>query len=132
MLDFLYTRDVVGIILSAEVVFSAVFTISLFIAVHAILGFVRQSGSLYTRLAQIEAELSVLHASIPGRLERIGSLRQELAPLQDEFRRIQLYLSRLQHLDRRWQQQEAEREREAEESKEKLIHRQKLGLDRFI
>ena len=132
MFDFLLDRDIVDIILSAEVVFCAVFTVSLFIAVHSVLGFVRQSGSLYTRLAQIEAELSVLHASIPGKLERIGALRQELAPLQAELRQIQLYYARLQNLDRKWLQDEASRAREEEEQKDKLIQRQKLGLDRFL
>lgn len=132
MFDFLLDRDIVGIILSAEVVFCAVFTLSLFIAVHSVLRFVRQSGSLYTRLAQIESELSVLHASIPGKLERIGALRQELAPLQDELRRIQIYYARLQNLDRKWLQDEAARLRAQEEQEEKRIQRHKLGLDRFL
>lgn len=132
MLDIIENRTFVDIILSAEVIFCVVLTLSLFIAVHALLGLMRQSGALYTRLAQIEAELSVLHASIPGKLERITALRQSLQPLQADFRLIQTYYARLQHMDRLWIEQQAERERAELEDKDKKIQRQKLGLDRLL
>ena len=132
MFDFLQRREVLDIILSAEVVFSAVFTLALFIVVHSVLMFLRQSGALYTRLAQIDAELNVLHASIPGKLERITHLRRELEPLQADFRKIQAYYARLQHLERKWMEKEAAKEEEEESEKDKRIQRQKLGLDRFI
>jgi len=92
MFDFLQRREVLDIILSSKVVFSAVFTLALFIVVHSVLMFMRQSGELYTRLAQIDADLNVLHASIPGKLERITQLRRDLEPLQADFRQIQAYL----------------------------------------
>lgn len=132
MLDFFSNNDVLEIILSAEVIFCAIFTLALFIVVHSVLMFLRQSGELYTRMAQIDAELNVLHASIPGKLERITQLRRELEPLQAEFRQIQSYCARLQHLDRKWMEQQAAAEREEEESQEKRIQRRKLGLDRFL
>ena len=99
--DFLQRREVLDIILSSKVVFSAVFTRALFIVVHSVLMFMGQSGELYTRLAQIDADLNVLHASIPGKLERITQLRRDLEPLQADFRQIQAYYSRLQHLERK-------------------------------
>jgi hypothetical protein len=105
-LEILQTNDFVSIILSAEVLFTVIFTISLFVAVHAPMGFMRQSNSLFTRLAQIEAELNVLLATIPGKLER---MRDNLAPLQAEFKEIQAYFRRLQHMDRRWLAQQAKR-----------------------
>ena len=105
---------------------------SLFIAVHSLLGFMRQSNGLYTRLAQIEAELNVLQASIPGKLERIRTMRQDLAPLKDEFKKIQEYYSRLQHIDRRWTAEQAEKERDEEQEDDNKIQRRRMGLDRFI
>lgn len=132
MFDFLQRREVLDIILSSKVVFSAVFTLALFIVVHSVLMFMRQSGELYTRLAQIDADLNVLHASIPGKLERITQLRRDLEPLQADFRQIQAYYSRLQHLERKSMEQEVEAEREEEAEKDKRIQHQKLGLDRFI
>ncbi len=132
MFDFLQRREVLEIILSAEVVFTAIFTLALFIVVHAVLMFLRQSGDLYMRLAQIDADLNVLHASIPGKLERITQRRRELEPLQVDFRQIQAYYTRLQQLDRRWEREQAEAEQEEEDEKDKRIQRQKLGLDRFI
>ena len=131
MFDFLQRREILEIILSAEVVFSAVFTLALFIIVHAVLMFMRQSGDLYTRLAQIDADLNVLHASIPGKLERITQMRRELEPLQADFRQIQAYYTRLQQLERRWLREQEEAEQEEEDEKDKRIQRQKLGLDRF-
>ena len=105
-MEILQTNDFVSIILSAEVLFTVIFTISLFVAVHAPMGFMRQSNSLFTRLAQIEAELNVLLATIPGKLER---MRDNLAPLQAEFKEIQAYFRRLQHMDRRWLAQQAKK-----------------------
>ena len=94
MLDFLQNSDLVSIILSDEVIFCAIFTLSVFIAVHSLLGLMRQSNALYTRLARIEADLNVLQASIPGKLERIRNLRETQAPLKERFTQIQAYYSR--------------------------------------
>lgn len=132
LFDFLHGSDVLSIILSAEVLFSAIFTLALFIAVHALMTFMRQSTDLYTRLAQIEAELNVLQASIPGQIERIRAMREDLAPLKADFGQVQAYYARLQHIDRRWREEEAARELEEEGDKDKQIQRQRLGLDRFI
>lgn len=132
LFEFLGSSDVLSIVLSAEVVFSAIFTLALFIAVHALMTFMRQSTSLFTRLAQIEAELNVLQASIPGKIERIRSIRDDLAPLKAEFGQIQAYYSILQHLERRWQEEEAARQQAEEGDKDKQIQRQRLGLDRFL
>lgn len=132
MFDFLQRREILDIILSAEVVFSAIFTLALFIVVHSLLTFMRQSTSLYGRLAHIEADLVVLQASIPGKLERISCMRRELAPLQDRFKRIQMYHARLQYAERKWMEEQVAAEREAEEQSERQIQRQRLGLDRFI
>ena len=92
----------------------------------------RQSNSLFTRQAQIEAELNVLQATIPGKLERIRDMRENLAPLQAEFKEIQAYFSRLQHMDRLWMAEQAEKEREEDQDKDNQIQRQRMGLDRFI
>ncbi len=132
MSEFLSGSDFISILFSAEVLFSAIFTLSLFIGVHALLTFMRQSTALYTRLAQIEAELNVLQASIPGKLERIRAMREDLAPLKEDFKRIQGYYSRLQHVQRRAMDEEVAKEQEEEIDKEKQILRQRLGLDRFI
>ncbi|MBT7863261.1 MAG: hypothetical protein HN712_23295 [Gemmatimonadetes bacterium] len=132
MLDFLQRREVLEIILSAEVIFTVVFTLALFIVVHAVLMFMRLSGDLYMRLAQIDADLSVLHASIPGKLERITQKRRELEPLQADFRQIQAYFTRLQQLERRSLREQEKADQEEEDEKGKQIQRQKLGLDRFI
>jgi|GEM_PF-1448922 len=132
MLQYLQRGEVLEIILSAEVIFTAVFTLALFIVVHAVLTFLRQSGDLYTRLAQIDADLSVLHASIPGKLERITQRRRELEPLQADFRLIQAYYARLQHLERKSIEAEMEAVKEEESDKDNRIQRQRLGLDRFI
>ncbi len=125
MLDFLQRGEVLEIILSAEVIFSAVFTLALFIVVHAVLTFLRHSGELYTRLAQIDADLNVLHASIPGKLERITQRRRELEPLQADFRQIQSYYARLQHLERKSIEAEVEAARAEEAEKDSRIQRQK-------
>ena len=127
-------RDVVGIILSAEVIFASIFTISLFIAVHSILTFLRQSGGLYTRLAQVESQMEVLRASLPGKLEAIRTRRRALEPLQEEFKQIRAYHARLLHLQRRAEDEDEERQRELteEEEKEKRVQRKKLGLDALI
>ena len=105
-MEILQTNDFVSIILSAEVLFTVIFTISLFVAVHALMGFMRQSNSLFTRLAQSEAEFNVLLATIPGKLE---SMRDNLAPLQAKFKDFQAYFRRLQHMDRRWLAQQAKK-----------------------
>ena len=125
-------RDALDIILSAEVIFAAIFTLSLFIAVHSILTFLRQSGGLYTRLAEIDAEMDVLQASIPGKLERIRTRRRTLDPLQDEFKKIREYHARLLHLLRRAEEEERRQEESEEEEKDKRIQRKKLGLDAYI
>ncbi len=114
MSEFLSGSDFISIIFSAEVLFSAIFTLSLFIGMHALLTFMRQSTALYTRLAQIDAELNVLQASIPGQLERIRAMREDLAPLKEDFKRIQGYYSRLQHVQRRAMAEEAAKEQEEE------------------
>ena len=132
MLDFLQNSDLVSIILSDEVIFCAIFTLSVFIAVHSLLGLMRQSNALYTRLARIEADLNVLQASIPGKLERIRNLRETQAPLMERFTQIQAYYSRLQYIDRRWHDEQIEKERQEEEDKDHQIQRQRMGLDRFI
>jgi hypothetical protein len=93
------------------------------------MGFMRQSNSLFTRLAQIEAELNVLLATIPGKLER---MRDNLAPLQAEFKEIQAYFRRLQHMDRRWLAQQAKKSGKKMQDKDHQIQRQRMGLDRFI
>ena len=131
-MQFLNNPDLVDIILSAEVLFSVIFTLSLFIAVHAILSFVRQSNSLYTRLAQVEADLNVLHASIPGKLERTREMRTALAPLRKDFEQIQAYHARLQHLERKAVEEEMAKEREQEDLRDRKIQRRQLGLDRLL
>lgn len=131
MLTFL-DRDVVNIILSAEVIFAAIFTLSLFIAVHSTLTFLRQSGGLYKRLAEIDAAMDVLQASIPGKLERIRTRRRTLDPLQSEFKKIREYHARLIYLLRRAEESERQEEEAEEEEKDKRIQRKKLGLDAYI
>jgi len=130
--EFFSGSDFISIIFSTEVLFSAVFTLSLFIGMHALLTFMRKSTALYTRLAQIEAELNVLQASIPGKLERIRTIREDMAPLKQNFKMIQGYFSRLQHVERQWVEEQLAKEREEGEGKDKQIQRQRLGLDRFI
>jgi hypothetical protein len=131
VLEFL-DQEAMDIILSAEVIFSIVFTVSLFIIVHSLLSFLRQSGGLYTRLAEIEGEMDVLQASIPGKLERIGTMRRSMEPLQQEFRQIQAYHARLIHLERKWEEEQRQKELEEEEENAKMGARRRLGLDRFI
>ncbi|MFC1526627.1 hypothetical protein ACFL6X_07455 [Candidatus Latescibacterota bacterium] len=131
MLEFL-DKEAIDIILSAEVIFSIVFTVSLFIIVHSLLGFLRQSGGLYTRLAEIEAEMSVLQASIPVKLERIRTIRRSMEPLQQDFRKVQAYHAHLIHLERKWEKDAQQQEEEEEEEQGKKITRRRLGLDRFI
>ena len=77
----LFDGDLVAILLSVEVIFAVIFAVSLLIAVHSLVSFFQRSGSLYTRLAEIEAEMSVLQASIPGKLENIRARRAALQPL---------------------------------------------------
>lgn len=131
MFDFL-DRDAVNILLSAEVIFAAIFTLSLFVAVHSILSFLRQSGGLYARLAAVESEMEVLRVSIPGKLERIRAQRRALEPLQAELRKIRDYHARLTHLLRRAEAEERQQERTEEEENDKRIQRRKLGLDALI
>jgi hypothetical protein len=113
----------VSIIISDEAIFCAIFTLSVFIAVHSLLGLMQQSNALYTRLARIEADLNVLQASIPGKLERIRNLRETQAPLMERFTQIQAYYSRLQCIDRQWHDEQIEKEREEEEDKNNQIQR---------
>jgi hypothetical protein len=122
----------VSIIISDETIFCAIFTLSVFIAVHSLLGLMQQSNALYKRLARIEADLHLLQASIPGKLERIRNLRETQAPLMERSTQIQTYYSRLQYIDRQWHNEQIEKEREEEEDKDNQIQRQRMGLDRFI
>ncbi|MFH1571762.1 MAG: hypothetical protein ABIL09_27480 [Gemmatimonadota bacterium] len=128
----LFDGDLVAILLSAEVIFAVIFTVSLLIAVHSIISFFQRSGSLYTRLAEIEAEMSVLQASIPGKLENIRARRAALQPLQEQFKQIRAYHARLLHLQRRWEEEQRHKEEEEEAEREHQIQRRKLGLDAFI
>ena len=112
-----------SIIIGDEAIFCAIFTLSVFIAVNSRLGLMQQSNSLYTRLARIEADLNVLQASIPGKLERIRNLRETQAPLMERFTQIQTYYSRLQYIDRQWHNEQIEKEREEEEDKDNQIQR---------
>ena len=131
MFDFL-DRDAIEIILSAQVMFSVVFTISLFILVHSVLSFLRQSGPLYTRMTELEAEISVLAAGIPVRIEEIAQLRQTLGPLQADFRQLRDYHARLNYIAQKAMEEEEDKEKEEEEEGNREIRRQRLGLDRFI
>ena len=76
--------------------------------------------------------MNVLQARILGKLERIRTMREDLAPLKEDFKMIQDYFSRLQHAERQWLAEQVAQEREEEEGKDKQIQRQRLGLDRFI
>ena len=131
MFEFL-DLDAVNIIFSAEVIFCAVFTICIFILVHALMTYLRQSGPLYTRIAQIEADLSVLQASIPVKIEQITDLHRSLEPLQEDFKSLRLYHAKLVYLERKAAEDEAEAERDEEEGHKKDVKRQKLGLERFL
>ena len=111
MFDFL-DKDAVDIILSAEVIFSVVCTFSLFVLVHALLSFMKHSGPLYTRMAQVEAEITVLQASIPVKVEQIAALRHSLQPLQSDFRQLRTYHARLTYIEKKAVEDEIERERE--------------------
>lgn len=97
MFDF-FNRDAIGIIFSAEVIFCAVFTISLFILVHSVLSFLRQSGPLYKRMNELEAEVSVLSSGIPVRIEEIAQRRRELGPFQDDLKQLRDYHARLNYM----------------------------------
>ena len=129
MFDF-FNRDAIGIIFSAEVIFCAVFTISLFILVHSVLSFLRQSGPLYKRMNELEAEVSVLSSGIPVRIEEIAQRRRELGPFQDDLKQLRDYHARLNYMAQKAMQQEEEKEED--EEGQRSIRRQRLGLDRFI
>ena len=131
MLDFL-DRDAFEIIFSSEVIFCTVFTISLFILVHSVLSFLRQSGPLYKRMNELEAEISVIAAGIPVRIEEIAQRRRELSPLQDDFKQLRDYHTRLSYMAQKAMEEEERKEKEADDEDQRSIRRQRLGLDRFI
>ncbi len=131
MLDFL-DRDAFEIIFSSEVIFCAVFTISLFILVHSVLSFLRHSGPLYKRMNELEAEISVLAAGIPVRIEEIAQRRRELSPLQDDFKQLRDYHARLSYMAQKAMEEEEDKEKEEDDEGQRSIRRQRLGLDRFI
>ena len=131
MFDFL-DRDAIEIILSAQVIFSVVFTVALFILVHSVLSFLRQSGPLYTRMNELEAEISVLTAGIPVRIEEIAQLRQTLGPLQADFKQLRDYHARLNYMVQKAMEEDEDKDKEEDEQGQRDIRRQRLGLDRFI
>ena len=104
----------------------------MFILVHSVLSYLKVSAPLFTRMAQIEAEISVFQASIPVKLEQIAELRRSLRPLEDDFKQLRDYHARLTYIERRAAEEEKEKEKEEEEEKGKDIKRARLGLDRYI
>ena len=131
MFEFL-NRDAIQIILSAEVIFCTVFTISLFILVHSVLTFLRQSVPLNARMAEVEAEIRVLASAIPVRIAEIAQMRHALGPLEDDFKQLRDYHARLCYIAQRAAEEEAKKEEEVEVEDQRSIRRQRLGLDRFI
>tara|TARA_B100000686_G_C16747229_1_gene950225 strand:- start:855 stop:1127 length:273 start_codon:yes stop_codon:yes gene_type:complete len=87
---------------------------------------------LYKRMNELEAEISVLSAGIPVRIEEIAQRRRELGPLQDDFKQLRDYPARLNYMAQKAIQQEEEKEKEEDEEGQRSIRRQRLGLDRFI
>jgi len=133
VLDFLQNSDLVSIILSDEVIFCAIFTLSVFIAVHSLLGLMRQSNALYTRLARIEADLNVLQASKhPWQTRAYPQPARDPGSPEGEVHPDPGILLALQSIDRQWHDEQIEKEREEEEDKDNQIQRQRMGLDRFI
>ena len=128
----LLNRDSIDIIFSGEVIFAVVLTICVFILVHSLLTYLKQSGPLYTRIAEIESEITVLQASIPVRLEEISALRHQMEPMEEEFKQLRNYHARLVYAERKADEEEQEKELEESAEKDREIKRQKLGLDRLI
>ena len=130
MLDFLQNSDLVSIILSDEVIFCAIFTLSVFIAVHSLLGLMRQSNALHTPgknrggSQRSAGEHPWQTRAYPQPARDPGSPEGEVHPDPG--------ISRLQYIDRRWHDEQIEKEREEEEDKDNQIQRQRMGLDRFI
>ena len=131
MLDLL-DQEALDIILSPEVIFSAVFTLAMFSVVHTLLSFLRLTGPLYTRMAEIEAHLSVMQANIPGKVARLAELRGLIQPLENDFRQIRTYHARLAYIERKAEEKELEKEKEEAEVSGRLVERRSKGLDRFI
>ena len=115
ILGGLLTRQNVDVIFSAEVIFTCVFTICVFILVHSLLTYLKQSGPLYTRMAQIEAEINVLQAHIPVKLEQIAERRRQLEPLEEDFKQLRNYHARLNYIERKAAEEERQREEEEEQ-----------------
>lgn len=131
MFEFL-NRDAFEIIFSSEVIFCTVFTIALFIVVHSVLSFLRQSGPLFKRMTELEAEISVMTAGIPVRIAEIAQMRRTLGPLENDFKQLRDYHARLNFMAQKAMEAEEEQEKAEDEEGQRSIRRQRLGLDRFI
>ena len=132
VLGALLTRENVDIVFSAEVIFTCVFTICVVILVQSLLNYLKQSGPLYTRMAEIEAEISVLQAHIPVKLEQLAERRRQLEPLEEDFKLLRNYHARLNYMERKATEEERTRQEEEEHEKDKEVKRAKLGLDRYL
>jgi hypothetical protein len=132
VLDFLQNSDLVSIILSDEVIFCAIFTLSVFIAVHSLLGpHAAEQRSVHTPgknrggSQRSAGEHPWQTRAYPQPARDPGSPEGEVHPDPG-------ILLALQYIDRRWHDEQIEKEREEGEDKDNQIQRQRMGLDRFI
>ena len=63
----------------------------------------------------LEAELSVLAAGTPVRIEEIAQRRRELDPLQDDLKQLRGYHPRLNYTAQKAVQEEEDKEKEEDE-----------------
>ena len=121
-------RHRIGSLLSTELIASVVICGTLFMAIRTILGFTRDLGDLRPKLSKIESLLGRVRDGMKDNTERVSTLSEEIAPIEDLEGKMRAHYEGIQEQDRNEEKKKIAEEEEEQSGRKRRIQRKKMGF----
>ena len=121
-------RHRIGSLLSTELIASVVICGTLFMAIRTILGFTRDLGDLRPKLSKIESILDRIRDGMKDNKERVGTLSEQIAPIEDLEGKMRAHYEGIQEQDRNEEKRKIAEEEEEQSGRKRRIQRKKMGF----
>ena len=96
-------------------------------AIGTILGFTRDLGDLRPKLSKIESLLGRVRDGIKDNTERVSTLSEEIAPIEDIEGKMRAHYEGIQEQERNAEKKKIEEEEE-QSGRKRRIQRKKMGF----
>jgi hypothetical protein len=97
-------------------------------AIRTILGFTRDLGDLRPKLSKIESILGRVRDGTKDNTERVSTLSEEIAPIEDIEGKMRAHYEGIQEQERNAEKKKIKEEEEEQSGRKRRIQRKKMGF----